>query len=109
MSKTLKLNISGEGAIYRNDKWGHPVYSMKLCAQTKEGGWEYDYIQVQLPVGHELPNNTEIKINAGFISFFKRRNGLTEKYLKIQSYDILNQVAGEIDIPIQQDETDLPF
>ena len=107
MGKTLKATITGEATIYRTDKWGYPLYSTKLCTQNKDGVWEYDYIQVQFPVGHELPNETEIKITDGFLSFFTRKNNTKEKYIRVKSYDIVNEPAGEINIPL--DETDLPF
>lgn len=107
MSKTLRATITGEATIYRDDRWGYPVYSAKLCTQTKEGAWEYDYIQVQFPTGHQLPDKTEIKITDGFLSFFFRKNGAREKYIRVKSYDIINEPVGEINIPIG--EEDLPF
>ena len=112
MSKTLKVHITGEATIYRNDKWGYPVYSAKLSTQI-DGTWYYDYIQVKIPSGQELQNGTEIKINDGFFSFFSRKDGTKEKYIKIQSYNILNQAVGEIDIPtneyVDNGGDDLPF
>lgn len=112
MSKTLKVHLIGEGTIYRSDKWGYPVYSAKLSSMNKDGIWEYEYIQVQLPIGNELKNDTEIKINDGFITFFTRKNGTREKCIRITDYDIANQSAGNIDIPVNinnDSETDLPF
>lgn len=111
MSKTLKVHITGEATIYRTDKWGYPVYSAKLSTQ-KDGQWLYNYIQVSLPKGQELQNDTEIKINDGFFSFFTKNDGTNEYKIIITSYDILNQKVGDIDIPTTQDtdyESDLPF
>lgn len=112
MSKTLKVHITGEATIYRNDKWGYPVYSAKLSTQV-DGTWIYDYIQVKLPNGKELPDNTEININDGFFSFFSKKDGTKEKYIKITSYDVINQAIGEIDIPTDNlgndSNEDLPF
>ena len=112
MSKTLKAHLTGEATLYRSDKWGYPVYSIKLSSLNKDGIWEYDYIQAQLPFGQELDNNTEIKINDGFITFFSRKNGVKEKCIKILSYDVVNKLAGDIDIPVNVEEiedTELPF
>lgn len=111
MSKTLKVHITGEATIYRNDKWGYPVYSAKLSTQ-KDGEWIYDYIQVGFSKGVDMPNNTEIKINDGFLSFFRKNNGTNEYKIIITSYDIINQSIGEINIPNNNEENyenDLPF
>ena len=98
MSKTLKVHITGEAMIYRDDKFGYPVYSAKLSTQ-KNGEWEYDYIQVGFKGGADLQNNTEIKINDGFFSFFTKNDGTKVHKIIITSYDIMNQSVGNIDIP----------
>ena len=111
MSKTLKVHITGEATIYRNDKWGYPVYSAKLSTQ-KDGNWAYSYIQVGLPKGKELQNGTEIKINDGFFSFYTKNDGTNEYKIIITSYDVMNQAVGDIDIPtdnIMSSDTELPF
>lgn len=113
MSKTLKVHINGECTVYRNDKWGYPMYSAKL-SNNVEGQWMYDYIQLKFPKSQELQNFTEIKINDGFFSFFKKKDGTTEKSIIVTSYDIINQSVGEIDIPASDsvnfdDDFDLPF
>ena len=111
MSKTLKIHITGEATIYRNDKWGYPVYSAKLSTQ-KDGQWLYDYIQVGFPSGTDLPNNTEILIKDAFFSFFVKNDGTNVHKIIITSYDVVNQAVGDIDIPtdnIISGDTDLPF
>lgn len=111
MSKTLKVHITGEGMIFRDDKFGYPVYSAKLSTQ-KDGQWEYDYIQVGFKGKADLPNNTEIKINDGFFSFFTKNDGTKVHKIIITSYEILNQSVGEIDIPTENVvdfDTDLPW
>ena len=110
MSRTLKVHINGECTVSRNDKWGYPVYSAKLSTMNKEGAWEYNFIQLQFPAGHDIPNNAEIKINDAFLTFFCRKNGTKENCIRITSYDIMNQAAGDIDIPVDIDaDAELPF
>ena len=113
MAKTIKVHITGECTVYRNDKWGYPVYSAKLSSNI-DGQWRYDYIQLKFPRSEELKNFTEIKINDGFFSFYSKRDGTTEKCIIVTSYDILNETVGNIDIPTNDivnsdDDFDLPF
>ena len=112
MGKTLMSNVTGECNLYRDDKFGYPVYCAKLAAPTKEGAWKYAYIQIRLPSGHEVKNDTRISINKGFLSFFRKQNGTTETYIQVLSYDVLNQNIGDIDIPTNnedEEDTELPF
>lgn len=112
MSKTLKVHITGEATIYRNDKWGYPVYKAKLSSQNADGEWDYCEIQVGLPKGKELSDGTEIKINDGFFSFFTKKDGTKEHKIIIRSYDIMNQAVGDIDVPTDNTvnfETELPW
>lgn len=105
MPKTLKVHISGECTVYRNDKWGYPVYSAKL-SNNVDGQWVYDYIQIKFPRSQELKNFTEIRINDGFFSFYNKKDGTTEKCIIITSYDILNETVGNIDIPTNEESAD---
>lgn len=111
MSKTLKVHITGECTVYRNDKWGYPVYSAKLSTQ-RDGQWIYDYIQLSFPSGTDIPNDTEILIKDGFFSFYVKNDGTNVHKIIITSFDIINQAVGDIDVPvdnISSDPLDLPF
>ena len=111
MSKSLKVHITGEGTIYRNDTWGYPQYTMKLANQ-KDGEWLYDYIQVGLPKNSLVNNNTQIKINDGFFTFFVKNDGSYVHKIVITSFDIVNEAVGEINIPSDNTvnfDTDLPW
>ena len=111
MSKTLKIHITGECTVYRNDKWVYPVYSAKLSTQ-RDGEWIYDYIQLGFPKGTDIPNNTEIIIKEGFFSFFTKNDGTNVHKIIITSFDIVNQAVGDIDIPtesLESSDLELPF
>lgn len=111
MSKELNLKITGEATIYRSDKFGYPLYSIKLSNQI-DGVWENDFMQVSLPKGTELKNNTKIEIKHAFFSFYKKNNNEKVHKIIITSYDVMDQVVGDIDIPTDDTvnfETDLPW
>lgn len=111
MSKDLDLQIRGEATIYRTDKWGYPSYSVKLSNQF-DGAWQNKFLNVGLPKDTELENKTKIKINNGFLSFYKTRSGEFLDKIIITSFDIVNDTIGDIDIPTSNTEeynTDLPF
>ena len=111
MSKDLNLSITGEATIYRSDKFGYPLYSIKLSNQI-DGVWENDFMQVGLPKGAELQNNTKIQIKHAFFSFYKKSTNEKVHKLIVTSYDIIDQAVGDIDIPnsdVVNFDTDLPW
>lgn len=111
LSKFLKVNITGTCLVYRNDKWGYPVYKAKMNNGLNDH-WIYADIQLEFPKDTELPNETYIKFTKAFLSFFKRRTGENGFKIIIREFDLINQNVGEINIPatINYDsDDDLPF
>ena len=109
MAISLKLNVTGEGTVYRNDKWGYAQYSFKLSNQIN-GIWKHKYIQVSFPKGTVLENGTQIDIKTGFFTFYETKDGLQETKIVVTSYDIMDQSIGDIDIPTENiSDTDLPW
>ena len=111
MSKDLDLHIKGEGTVFRDDKWGYPLYSLKLSNQF-DGVWENKYINISLPKGQDVANKTKIIINDGFFTFFKTKTGDRIDKIIITSYDIAEEPVGSIDIPDTSGDDysdDLPF
>ena len=111
MSKYLKINITGECLVTRDNRWAYPVYKAKLSSNFG-GEWDYTDIQLEFPKGTELKNETFIKINNAFLTFFRRKTGEIGYKIKITNFDISNAEVGEIDIPAtinSDDDTELPF
>lgn len=105
------LNITGETMLFRNE---NGYYSTTISNKKMDGSYENMYINVQMPKGTDLPNQTKINIIRGFLSFYvNNANSKTIKFV-VLDYDIadINDMTMGNDIgvftPSGKDD-DLPF
>lgn len=102
-------NISGENIeVYRKDDQFGTKYSLRLNI-NKDGIWLNEYIQLQLPLGTDIPNKSRINILKGYITFYPTKNGNKFKIV-CTDFDILNNTPiGNIDLSNGNVDDGLPW
>lgn len=111
MARKLDLHITGEAVIKRADKYGFPTYTITL-SNLIDGNWEYKDMQITFPKGTELKDETRVRINDAFFTFYITKDNQKFDKIIVRSFDIMNEAAGEIDIPTSiesTDSSDLPW
>lgn len=96
------MNILGKTTIFKNN-YG---YRTTISNKKQDGTYENMYLQVQLPKGVELENNTKIDIAKGFLSFYKTKEGLAKIKVVVQEYMPIGGIVEETNGVF---DTDLPF
>lgn len=90
------MNItSNEIMIFSKEYKGKTYYRAGLSTKKQDGSYEKGYIDIKLPKGVELANQTKIKITKGFLSFYKNKDKKDVFYIVIQEYTTGEQPKQE--------------
>lgn len=98
----IGINILGEIKIYKNESG----YYTAIKNKNKDGEYDKMYVDVYFKNGimeSEIPNNTNIQIIKGFLSFYKTKTGQAKIKLIIQEYQELFTEKED------SDDSELPF
>ena len=114
------MNISSSNAmIYAKEFDGKMRYSTAIVKKNNDNKYDRAYLEAKFQKGVQLENKTKIKINKGFMSFYKSKEGKDVFYLMIQEFEVLgnfneeqkqeiykveNITTEQLDLPM-----DLPF
>lgn len=80
------MNITGTIRIYKSNFEGREFYSTTVSKKDQFGNYENLYINVQLPQGTSLENNSKINVTKGFLSFYKTKEGLPKIKAVVQEF-----------------------
>ena len=94
------MNINGKCMIFSSEKG----YSTSISKKNQDGQYERMYLTVQLPKEDTVENKTQIDVKEGFLSFYKKKEGLPRLKLVVMKYEI-EKKEEEYTI----DSADLPF
>lgn len=119
----MEIISNKDELIFRKDFDGKPSYSLGLSKKDKEGKYINGFIKVNFKKGTDLKNKTKIKINKGWLDFYKEGNK-TIATLFINEFDIVEEpeqeeinpyeemktkVENDIGEQIKIEDSDLPF
>lgn len=100
-------NVTGKDImVYRKDDQFGTKYSIRLN-MNKNGEWLNEFIQLQLPLGTNIPSKSKINMNEGYISFFPTKSGNKFKIVCTDFELLDNTPIGDIDLSNGND--DLPW
>jgi hypothetical protein len=110
----LKSKFEGNTKIFKNERDGRIYYSTQLSQKNINGEWENVYINVKFKKGVELENKQDIIVKNGWLTFYKRENGLPAFSIFVNEFEIDNYEKEErLAIQSENDYTlnnaELPF
>lgn len=110
------MNINGKCRVFRKDFDTRIAYTTGISNKKDDGTYDSMYVNLQLPKGTDILNNTEIDVKHGFLSNYKDKDGNYRIKLVVMSFDVLSQVKDDpIDDGVDasfisvEDMDDLPF
>ena len=77
--------------IFRKDYEGRTLYSIGLSKKDKDGNYVYGYMPCSFRKGVELQDKTKIRINSGWIDFYKNKEDKTVPGIFINEFDIAEE------------------
>ncbi|MCE5227914.1 MAG: hypothetical protein LLG05_18900 [Porphyromonadaceae bacterium] len=86
----LKTSVTGEAMIFRKEFSDRTSYQTTL-SHKKNGEWENGFIGIQFKKGVDIPNKTKITITHGWIDFYPKKDGSTEKYIFCNEFETERQ------------------
>lgn len=114
------MNITSKDImIFSKEYNGKMYYRAGLSTKKQDGTYIKAYIDIKLPKGVELQNQTKIEITKGFLSFYKNKDNKDVFYIVVQEYaaeekkeatDPYQAMGSKIEEEQQEElDLDLPF
>lgn len=105
----MKISNEYPMMVFRNEYNGKVYYSLGMSRKTQNGTYENAYIDVRFKGEVDIPNQTNIYVKDGFMSFYIK-DGKPIYYLVITDY----QLVADVIKSFEKDEVvlspeDLPF
>lgn len=106
------MNITGNTMIFVKEENGKKHYRAGFSNKKQDGSYDKAYIDVRMPKGIEIKNQTKINIAKGFLSFYnyedKEKKKHTIWYIVVQEYTADNQEVYKVE-NYTSDQLELPF
>ncbi|MEI7510167.1 MAG: hypothetical protein WCJ62_11970 [Flavobacterium sp.] len=125
----IKVNVSGDGMIFRKEFTDNVQYSTTLSKKLVDGTWENGFIPIQFKKDVFIHHKTKIQLDNAWLSFYLTK---TDKkpvfYIFCNEYTILEdgevantepvrpakRVEKPTSVPsgfelVEDDDTELPF
>ena len=98
----MNIQFTKEQMIFRKDFNDKPNYTLSISKKNADGNYENGYIVCKFRSGTDIPNQTKIKVNSAFLTFYNTKEGdkvKTTPYVFINDFDLVGDNTKETDLP----------
>ena len=93
----IKVEVSGEGMIFRKEFDDRVAYTTTLSKKNKEGTWENAFISIQFKKDVFVHNKTKITLDNAWLTFYMSKDNKPVFYIFCNEFTEVDAPEVEIE------------